>query len=68
MIAPCKDCTERYESCHSNCEQYKNWKKQLDEERATIIKAKSDDAIASSYRYEVMKRMIPYAKKKRREN
>jgi len=25
IVAPCKDCTKRHISCHSTCEDYKNW-------------------------------------------
>lgn len=32
MIEPsCKDCKERYVGCHSHCEKYLEFRKQLDE-------------------------------------
>ena len=30
MIAPCKDCKERFVGCHSVCDHYINWKKEHD--------------------------------------
>ena len=26
IVTPCKDCQKRFLSCHSTCEDYKNWK------------------------------------------
>lgn len=33
MIAPCKDCPERHELCHSSCEKYKDFVKEREEIR-----------------------------------
>ena len=30
-IAPCRDCTDRHATCHSDCERYKEWQKVNDE-------------------------------------
>ena len=30
--APCMDCDERRVGCHAECERYKVWRKQLDEQ------------------------------------
>lgn len=30
-ISPCKDCTDRHESCWGKCEKYKEWKLKFDE-------------------------------------
>jgi len=38
MINPCKDCTDRYIGCHSDCDKYKDWKSSLE----TIKKAKEE--------------------------
>lgn len=32
-MCPCKDCTNRTESCHSDCTEYVSWKKELNEMR-----------------------------------
>ena len=37
MIAPCKDCTDRYVSCHSSCDLYKKWRSDFDMEKSKII-------------------------------
>lgn len=45
MVAPCKDCPDRYVGCHGNCEKYKEYKAQLDSMRdqAYQIRAKEAD-------------------------
>ena len=30
-MSPCKDCTDRFATCHDKCEKYKAWKSRLDE-------------------------------------
>ena len=30
-IPPCKDCTDRHESCWGKCEKYKEWKIKFEE-------------------------------------
>lgn len=32
-IVPCKDCSERHESCHSDCDKYQEWKEESDKFR-----------------------------------
>jgi len=41
IIAPCKDCTKRHESCHSTCEDYKNWKTELDIQKRNVSRLRS---------------------------
>lgn len=31
MKAPCKDCPDRHESCHGQCEKYQAYRKERDE-------------------------------------
>lgn len=33
-IAPCRDCTDRHATCHSDCERYKEWQKVNEEYNA----------------------------------
>lgn len=33
MVCPCKGCKDRYPACHSKCDKYKQWRKELDERR-----------------------------------
>ncbi|MBO7712381.1 MAG: hypothetical protein J6S85_02735 [Methanobrevibacter sp.] len=40
MKSPCKDCPERYIGCHSACGKYKDFRKQLDEQKQHISREK----------------------------
>ena len=40
METPCKDCQDRYVSCHSSCDQYKQWKADLSSEKEKIRKVR----------------------------
>lgn len=54
MISPCIECDDRHESCHSSCSHYKEWRKELDEEKARINKVRNLDvqmAIFKRQRY-----------------
>ena len=44
MQTPCKDCYDRYENCHAECEKYKEWRSELDSIREKIIDAKIKNA------------------------
>ena len=43
MVAPCKDCKDRYVSCHSTCERYKDRRKHFDEEKERILKIRHEE-------------------------
>ena len=45
MQTPCKDCYDRYENCHAECEKYKEWRSELDSIREKIIDAKKRQKI-----------------------
>lgn len=45
----CKDCENRTIYCHCTCEEYKVYKKELDEYNAAIRKAKEQENIMSGY-------------------
>ncbi len=36
-VSPCKDCKKRTAFCHSNCQDYIEWKKNHDIKRAEIV-------------------------------
>jgi hypothetical protein len=43
--APCKDCHERHERCHSTCQKYIQWKskeKEIYDKRSKEMKEQSD--------------------------
>lgn len=37
MTAPCLNCTERHENCHSECERYKEFAAQKPKKRAYSV-------------------------------
>lgn len=45
MECPCKGCEDRFVGCHSGCEAYKNWKKDL----KGIRKKSRDESALYSY-------------------
>ena len=47
MIAPCKDCPDRYLNCHDQCEKYKEYKEELD--RVREIRNKEYEKNSCSY-------------------
>lgn len=40
---PCQGCADRYVGCHSKCELYISFRKELDEEKAKEIRARSKE-------------------------
>lgn len=45
----CKNCENRTPTCHCTCEEYKAYKKELEEYNAAVKKAKEQDRIMSNY-------------------
>ena len=33
LAAPCKDCEDRHEGCHTECDKYKEYKAELDKRK-----------------------------------
>ena len=57
ILAPCKDCPDRYVGCHSKCEKYLSFRKKLNEhnkktrEELRIQKASySDDELKANFK------------------
>lgn len=46
---PCRDCTDRYVGCHSECEKYISARQNRTEVRKTVIKAYMDERIVEDY-------------------
>ena len=42
-VSPCKDCTRRSIKCHATCEEYIEFKKNLDQEREELSVKKIRD-------------------------
>ena len=45
--APCKDCPDRHQNCHSECDKYKAFS----DERKRLCQLKNEDSIKHSYEY-----------------
>lgn len=45
----CKDCEKRSASCHCTCEEYKAYKKELDEYNEIVRKKKEEEYRMNSY-------------------
>lgn len=50
-INPCKDCTERKQGCHSQCEKYKEWKTAHEEENKIIAEARKQQWAIANYEF-----------------
>lgn len=50
MNTACKDCTERYVGCHSECEKYQAYLDELYDMREKIRKGKMDEREFKSYK------------------
>jgi len=57
MKAPCKDCTNRYESCHSSCDSYKEWKSALIADKAIIAESRRKEAELRDRQCEVVAKL-----------
>ena len=45
----CQECTKRHLHCHSTCEDYLQWKRELDERNAKIREIKEKESINRNY-------------------
>lgn len=47
-IAPCKNCSDRYDYCHARCEKYIAWSKELTEQREQIKRLKDREKLLNT--------------------
>ena len=47
---PCCNCDRRYPTCHSNCEDYKKFRKDLDEKNALMRKRKEQSSMYPTWK------------------
>jgi hypothetical protein len=47
--APCMDCTDRHKTCHSECERYKTYQRELVEFNWKVKKEKNEEGAVTSY-------------------
>lgn len=50
VTSPCKDCPDRVPSCHSKCEKYITFRRELDEKNAAIREYKRKIGLTSAKR------------------
>ncbi len=55
-ITPCKDCVKRYTACHSTCKDYRDWKREKNEDNARRNKQKNAEKITDDYKIKVMQK------------
>lgn len=60
MNYPCKDCEFRHTACWGDCEVYKAYKKQVEDERAKRVKSEN----AKSFLYECYIRQMRKQRKR----
>lgn len=58
MICPCKDCSDRSPTCHSECKRYIDWKNIHNEEQQRLRDIKYTDNDFYSAKQYAMKRSI----------
>jgi hypothetical protein len=59
MNAPCKDCFDRHQGCHSKCEKYIAFRKERDELNEKIYKQKEKERLLIGYNQELGRRHMP---------
>jgi hypothetical protein len=65
-VAPCKDCTTRFASCHSSCSSYKQWKEEIKEQRKQAFFHTHSERVLEDYNIkEKQKNMNPNRRKRR---
>lgn len=64
MMAPCKDCDVRTESCHSNCINYALFQEELKEYKSIAAEHKRPDREFDEYKYTAALRTVKKKKNK----
>lgn len=49
--APCIKCQDRYVGCHGDCDEYKEWKRELDMVRGRKFDEKQKDKVIQEFRF-----------------
>ncbi len=50
QMSPCKDCEDRHNGCHSTCEDYKVFRREIDKVNNLRNKAKSKESTYTDYK------------------
>ena len=54
--SPCYNCEERHDLCHSHCEKYLSYRKELDGYNEVVRRSKEENNRLNSYEISKMKR------------
>lgn len=65
IIAPCKDCEERFLGCHANCSLYNKFKEEKKEHDILIKSLKAEQSRLNSYELQKARRLKKYGYEKR---
>lgn len=64
LASPCKGCEERHSGCHGECEEFVAWKKEYEQRKEEIIKAKNRQFLLDDVRNQTAQKMMrKYGKK-----
>ena len=50
--SPCKLCEKRYLGCHSECDEYKEFKQEIEDSKEMIAKRKAEMTLIDDYKVE----------------
>lgn len=57
MMSPCYKCTKRSAACHSLCEDYKEYRSEVDENNQKIKSVRDHELSYSNYKREIIYKM-----------
>ena len=55
--APCKICTKRHMNCHATCDDYKIWRRILDEDKRNIVNARDKELELREIKFSAIERL-----------
>lgn len=55
---PCRNCKERRQGCHAECEKYSAWRTELQADKETAIKTLEKDAILNDFVVDNMRKAV----------
>ena len=56
--SPCKLCQKRYLGCHSECDEYKDFKQDVENSKEMIAKRKAEITLVDDYKVESTNKML----------
>lgn len=55
--APCKICTKRHMNCHATCDEYKEWRQILEEDKRHIVNARDKELELREIKFSAIERL-----------